>query len=504
MYFQSRPTEWDFDETSRGVRVLSDVAKQIQQVVRTKRRTAPFPEALYTAVVKAGTPQETIQVVQSAAAAELAAMPADSVQALMESLGPPPTFDNPALAPALAQLHVAAQTKILAAVRGALEKKGVALGELMEYYKKVLSFGGEQVDPRVNQQKIQTLKDLCELACLLIQEKGLGNVSPKVLMLLCSTAPFHIIALAISHLGEKGEGEDVKACAALISKVPAHVLEAMSQATLVQLAVASTKSAAVAEATLAVVVKACAGTLAAWSVDDVAKLLLAVSKAKAGAEGPVVGELYGRAAEALSPKLADMSPTQIIKVSFVMAKVASCREFLEALAAEAAKKVLDMPGAQLLLLTQGLVPLGGANASFAKVLEAWVKVLGEPKPPVSADQLAKLAHVVAPAAPEHADFWKALGAALAAEQKALGDAGWTSLEAAFPDGAGPAFADKEALLAAAKKRKESSKDDRKRSRDRDRRGGGRSRSRDRKDDRRRSRSRDRRGGGRSRSRDRRR
>merc|ERR1719401_1153181 len=172
MYFQSRSSDWDFDETSRGVRTLSDVARQIQQVVSQKRRTAPFPEALYTAVLKAGTPQETIQVVSSAAPGELAALPADSVQALLESLTSAPAADNPAIAAALAELHVQAQMKILAAVRGSLEKKGVTLAGWTEYYKLVLTFGGEQCDPRVQQVKILSAKDLCELAANLIQEKG--------------------------------------------------------------------------------------------------------------------------------------------------------------------------------------------------------------------------------------------------------------------------------------------------------------------------------------------
>jgi len=277
--------------------------------------------------------------------------------------------------------------------------------------------------------------------------------------------------------------------------------------------VAATKSASVAEATLPLVATACGGTLPGWTPDDIAKLLLALSKAKAGADAPEVASLYGRAAEALSSKLSEMSPTQIIKVALVFGRVPSCNEFLEALAAEAANRLADMPAAQLILLTQGLLPLGSGNASVAKILDAWTTGLKESKLQVPADQLAKLSALVAPAAPASTDFWNAVGAALTADMKGLSDAGWASFDAAFPEGGGPDFPDKEALVAASKKRKEGSRksarrdDDkdgsRKRSRSRDRRGDDRKRSgkRSRSRERKRSRSRDRR---RSRSRSRRR
>mmetsp|Transcript_77527 Transcript_77527/g.203533 ORF Transcript_77527/g.203533 Transcript_77527/m.203533 type:complete len:251 (+) Transcript_77527:989-1741(+) len=250
-------------------------------------------------------------------------------------------------------------------------------------------------------------------------------------------------------------------------------------------------------------------------MDDISKLLLALSKAKVGADGAEVAEVYGRACEALSSKLTEMSAMHLIKVALVLGKVPACKEFFEALAVEAANKASDMPAAQLLILTQGLLPLGGDNASVKKVLDVWAAGLGgeAPTAKLTADQLAKLAQLAAPAAPSHADFWKSLGARLVAEQKALTEPGWASAEAAFPDGAGPEFEGKEGLSKALKERKEKEEEkkqraEKKRSRSR---GGGRSRSRDRKggdrraEPTRRSRSRDRgRGGGRSRSRDRRR
>ncbi|CAJ1435068.1 unnamed protein product [Effrenium voratum] len=66
LYFQSRPTEWEFDEKTLGVKVKSELATQIEEAARNKRKTAAFPEGLYTAVLRSGTPVETSMVVANA------------------------------------------------------------------------------------------------------------------------------------------------------------------------------------------------------------------------------------------------------------------------------------------------------------------------------------------------------------------------------------------------------------------------------------------------------
>jgi len=427
--------------------------------------------------------------------AEVAALPIDTVEALLDSFGKPLEAGSP-IPP---DVYAAAQTKVIAAVPGALDKKGAALGMLMDFYGRVIKFGGEQVDAKVATQRIETLKELCESAATMIQEKGLGTVSLKAVGLLCQTAPIHIIASAIAGLGDKGDGDDVKACSALLSKVPPPMLEGLPQETLLRLATAATKSSAVAEAVLGIVASASAATLPAWSMDDMSKLLLALCKAKAGTGGPSVANLHGRAAEALFPKLPSMSDTQLIKVTLAFGRVPSCKEFLEAAAAEAVNRASNLPLPQLLLLTQGLIPLGGEHPLFVKVLEFWASGADGAKVQLTADQLAKLAHVVAPVAPAHAAFWAKLGGLLLAQKGSLTDAGKASVEAAFPDGGGPAFADKGVLLQAVKPAKshkdaekdaDKERDSKRRSRSRDDRRRGRSRSRGR--DRNRSRSRDRR------------
>mmetsp|Transcript_33361 Transcript_33361/g.76121 ORF Transcript_33361/g.76121 Transcript_33361/m.76121 type:complete len:561 (-) Transcript_33361:49-1731(-) len=510
VYFQSRPNVWDFDEQTGGVRLQTDLTRQISEAMHKRRKSAPFPEALYTATLKSASPQETVSVISKAGPGDMAALPLDAVEALIGSLGNAQTSADPNFANAF----VTAQQHVLAAVPGALEKKDATLQQYMEFFMHVFKFGGEQVDPRVAAQKVATLKEICESAATVIREKGLGTVGPKGLMPLCQMAPFHVMALAVSHLGEKGEGDDVKACAEGLKNVPATVLEGLAEETLVQLVVAGTKSAAVAETVVPLACKAAAATLPGWDVEDITKLLLAASKAKACKDAQEVTELFGRAAEALSPQLGSLSDTQLIKVAFTLCRVPACKDFMETLGNEAVNRLPKVPPPQLLLLTQGLLSLGGEHEVVKKVVEQWASSLAEVK--LTADQFAKLAQHIAPLLPGHTEFWTRLGARLVAEHGAFTDAGWTSVEAAFPGGEGPAFEEKEKLIAALaakkkkdakdKEQKESKENDRKRSRSRDRndrrRDDGRDKGRDRRRSRSRSRGKDRRS--RSRSRDRRR
>merc|ERR1711924_59123 len=152
-----------------------------------------------------------------------------------------------------------------------------------------------------------------------------------------------------------------------------------------------------------------------------------------------------------------------------------------------------MPPAQLLLLTQGLSTLGGENASFAKVLDGWAG-LDESKGQLTSDQLAKLAQSVAPVAAGQTAFWDFICTQLASKTDSLTEAGWASVEAAFPGGAGPECKDKEKLLAALKTKKDKEdekkkreEEDKKRADDRNRRD---TRGNDRRDDRRDDRGRD--------------
>jgi len=251
---------------------------------------------------------------------------------------------------------------------------------------------------------------------------------------------------------------------------------------LLRLVVAATKCAAVAEGTLDAAAAAAAMTLPGWTMDDASKLLLAVAKAKGGACGDGVERLYIRASEVLSMKLREFSSVQLIKVLLAIGQVLACRPLLEAAAGEAvSNRLTELPSTQQLLLTQALLPLGAGHSTVIKMLEFWTanfneanrvedlltdsmgaemvkdrRVGLEAKGQVSADQIAKLAQTLAPKAPDNTSFWQALAGRFVGGEFAEGiagsltAAGKASIEAAFPQGEGPEFAGKAAMLKAVK------------------------------------------------------
>ncbi|CAK9079323.1 unnamed protein product [Durusdinium trenchii] len=389
-------------------------------------------QGLYTAVLRSGTPVETSTVIANAKDSEIAALPIDAIEALLGSLGNKP--EDPAGLPR----HMDASVKVMAAVPGSLEKKAAGLQ---------------------------------------IRSKGVGNTGTKALGLLCSTAPFHIMALAMAGLGEKGEGDDAKACANFIERVSPAILEALPSEHLIKLAEACAKSKAVAETILATVSKACSGALPSWSMDDVSKLLFALAKVKVG-DTPEMAELYSRAAEVASANLSSLSETQLVKVVLTLSRVPACKEFVATAAAEVVNKMSTIAAPQLLLLTQGIASLGSDNASLMKLVEFWATDEVKLKQ-LSADQLAKLSQVLAPVVtrpqfgdgskkpirPTHEGLWKVAGARLLEQKASLADAGkasepwlWEVL-AAF-SGEAPTFEDKEKLLAAVKPREREREKDR--------------------------------------------
>merc|ERR1712048_1378915 len=100
----------------------------------------------------------------------MAALPVDCIEALFGTLASPPAppeaTDIAAVQsfPLIVQGHVIAQQKVIAAVPGTLLKKGSDLGAVTKWYQEVLKFGGDTADAKVNQQKVITLKELCEQA----------------------------------------------------------------------------------------------------------------------------------------------------------------------------------------------------------------------------------------------------------------------------------------------------------------------------------------------------
>jgi len=76
------------------------------------------------------------------------------------------------------------------------------------------------------------------------------------------------------------------------------------------------------------------------------------------------------------------------------------KDLLESAAAEAERRLPDMPAPQLLLLTQSLASLGGGHASMRRIVDCWLGILDPRRAaasaPLSADQVVKLGSILAP------------------------------------------------------------------------------------------------------------
>eukprot|EP00928_Gymnodinium_smaydae_P069958 TRINITY_DN538_c1_g1_i1.p1 TRINITY_DN538_c1_g1~~TRINITY_DN538_c1_g1_i1.p1 ORF type:complete len:1196 (+),score=313.45 TRINITY_DN538_c1_g1_i1:116-3703(+) len=343
------------------------------------------------------------------------------------------------------------------------------------------------------------------------------------------SAPFEFTASILAGLSEKGAsesgGSDMKDLAKYVGRSQA-ALEAVSPASLLRLTVASTKSAYVAEYALDAVALAAAMTLPGWSLDDATKLLLALAKAKVERVGDGVKHLYSRASDVLSPRLSELSGVQLIKVVLALGKAPGCRDLLEAAVTELARNRLrETPQSQALLLTQSVLgSLGADHASMQDILDFWASsfseatrvenLLGpetalkrreemEAKGQLSADQLAKLATMLAEGASGHTSFWRAFGRRMVGTEEAEGLAftlsatGRQSMEAIWAGGGGPELDDRIGFLRAVRGEKPKDREkekEKERERDKEqRRGDGDRETRDR--DRDRDRGRDRGGRG---------
>lgn len=447
-------------------------------------------DGLYSAILRATSTEETASALAGAPPAEVASLPVDTIEAVMGALAGPPANAKYAIA----------QSKLLSGLHAALVSAKAPVARLLELYDRTLTFGGLEPDANVRQTRAKTLMDVAELVAAAVKDPTAG-VSLKALGPLCRSAHVAAVASIVASLGEKGA--DLEAVGEYAALVAAQDMSMLPADTLVRLMAGASKSSQVARHCLGPALAAAEAALGSWSMDDMSKLLFGLAKVKDAATNH--GELLSKvcrasqsreqnrasplwpsaclpqAAAAVTPQVGSLSVPQLIKVVLGVSKVEACRPLLEAAATTAADKGTDIPTAQLLLLTQGLAPLGG-HPALTKLLDYWTAgPLAKEEGGLSGDQLAKLAQVLAPTCASHATLWPALGKRVAAQAKALTPAGQASLAAAFPDGGGPEFAEKADLLAAFSKSKsgDSAKD---RDRDRDGRGGGGGdRDRDRRD-----------------------
>lgn len=313
-----------------------------------------------------------------------------------------------------------------------------------------------------------------------LEAMAIGNLGleavPVELLKVIHEAPFELTASIIATLGEKQlESDALSMCASFLGKQQSK-LGLLQSATLLRLIIAAAKSCIIASSLLDAVAAVARINLESWNMDDVSKLLLALAKVKVGKDSHEVAVLFSQAAEVVAPRLPALSSVQLIKVILAIGKEPACRSLLTSAAAEATKRMADLSRPQLLLLTQGLLPLGGDDHSLAKTLDFWTESLrngeviagnhhddgvsirrqdAEHKAPLTADQLAKLVQILAGKVPSHAVF-DVLSRQLAEGARYLTPAGYASLEVAFRDGSGPDFRGRSSLLRALQRNKEPS------------------------------------------------
>eukprot|EP00929_Paragymnodinium_shiwhaense_P023900 TRINITY_DN14854_c0_g1_i1.p1 TRINITY_DN14854_c0_g1~~TRINITY_DN14854_c0_g1_i1.p1 ORF type:complete len:1010 (-),score=301.45 TRINITY_DN14854_c0_g1_i1:38-3067(-) len=302
-----------------------------------------------------------------------------------------------------------------------------------------------------------------------LQESLLGLLNNGLMTLVGGY--LHAAAAVVAALAERGaEGDSIVRAASLVSAQRGSFAATLPAATLRKMIVASAKNATIFDSGL--LDAAAAGAAASpgfgeWSIDDVTKVLLAASRPKrtapagengaaaAALESADVDALFRRAVDVLRPRLSSATAAQLIKVVLATGKRSAARPLLEAAAEEAARRAAEFPVQNLILLTQGMLPLGSGHESLLRLLDFWRLGLPSEKDKrqgeqgsltASADQLAKVAQLLAPAIPGTHLLYEALSSRLCAQVKELTEAGKASLEAAFPGGEGPDFRSKARLL----------------------------------------------------------
>merc|ERR1712125_233312 len=128
-------------------------------------------------------------------------------------------------------------------------------------------------------------------------------------------------------------------------------------------------------------------------------------------DGDGIASLYTRASEIFPVRVQEFSTVQLIKVVLAVGSSPPCHALLEAAATEISQnRLVGLPAAQLLLVAQGLLPLGGGHPALTAILDGWAGKLEtfEETDRVTGDQLAKLAKTLAPKVPQHERFWTAL------------------------------------------------------------------------------------------------
>lgn len=338
---------------------------------------------------------------------------------------------------------------------------------------------------------------------LAVAESGtlLAEAAARLRPPLLHRLPLPDLVEIIAVLAERGLGQDILRPALQIRvAVAGPGLAAVPAQRLLRLANAATRSPVIAECALGPVAAAAASALHLWPLDSIPELLLLVATAEAAATSAGARRLFARAVEVAVPRLPDMTSAQLLRTVVATGAAATqCRALLEAAAERATSRLGDFTPEQVLLLTQGVLPLGGRHTAILRLLDFWALhfrgARTDPDAPVSgkveqqdssltADDIAQLAMLLAMVAPGHAVVFEVIGERLMEAVGSITGAGRESLAAAFPGGAGPTFNGKASLLEAVAasaaamsepRQRAKASGDRSRSRSRTRRRSGQSR-----------------------------
>mmetsp|Transcript_3937 Transcript_3937/g.8001 ORF Transcript_3937/g.8001 Transcript_3937/m.8001 type:complete len:896 (-) Transcript_3937:158-2845(-) len=177
-----------------------------------------------------------------------------------------------------------------------------------------------------------------------------------------------------------------------------------------------------------------------WDADDFMKLLLSAAKGKGLLAEDVRSAILRKIGAALTPKLADLSASNVVKIVLAVSDQPAL-DILEAAAKEVTVRMSDFSPQHLLLVTQGLAKgLVRIHPALLKLLEYWPDLLarlGPTSPDFTSstdkllpDQLVKLAIATGPwleALPDHAAktkrrFVEVLGAQLLDAYREVSDA----------------------------------------------------------------------------------
>lgn len=278
----------------------------------------------------------------------------------------------------------------------------------------------------------------------------ISTVASKLRPPLLQRLPLPDLVSIVAALGEQGLKDDL-----LRPPLQAKVavagpgLALVPPSRLLRLATASQQSSCIAQTALGPVAGAAAQSLESWTAEDVSELMLLVATSGFAENSPGAKRLFSRVTEVLTPRLSALSATVLLKVVVAAgAAAAHCRPLLEAAANRAALKGADMKPEQMMLLTQGVLPLGGSHPVVTRLLNFWAQLLAgaEKAPVLPADDIAQLAMMASMVAPENGLMFHVIAQRLQEAGSSLTEAGFASIDAAFPGGAGPKFPGKEQLL----------------------------------------------------------